>query len=228
MGLADGIAVIETAPKDEPERTVFSEKFACPVSGFTIAEIEPRLFSFNAPFGACPECDGLGVELFFDEALMVPDENLSLLEGAIAPWSKAKQPSPYLRQTMEALAKHYGFSQSKPWAKLPANVRQVLLYGSGDEEIKFRYDDGGRVYSVSRPFEGVVPNMERRYRETDSAWIREEFERYQGNRFCHACERAPAEARGIGRQDRQGAYRDGDGAESSARRWTGSRRCRGC
>jgi excinuclease ABC subunit A len=189
LGLADGIAIVETAPKKgDPERTVFSEKFACPVSGFSIPEIEPRLFSFNAPFGACPDCDGLGMELFFDERLIVPDENISLLEGALAPWAKSKQPSPYQRQTIDALSVHYGFSQSKPWSKLPKAAQQVLLYGSGTEEIKFRYDDGGRVYSVKRPFEGVVPNMERRYRETDSAWIREEFERYQGTRFCETCQ----------------------------------------
>ncbi len=188
LGLADGIAIVETAPKEgDPERTVFSEKFACPVSGFSIPEIEPRLFSFNAPFGACPDCDGLGVELYFDERLIVPDENISLMEGAIAPWSKQKQPSPYQRQTLEALGDHYKFTQSKPWSKLPKKARDVLLWGSGTEEIAFRYDDGGRVYKVSRPFEGVIPNMERRYRETDSAWIREEFERYQGTRFCESC-----------------------------------------
>ncbi len=187
LGLADGIAVLETAPKEgDPERTVFSEKFACPVSGFSIPEIEPRLFSFNAPFGACPACDGLGVELYFDERLVVPDDSISLMEGALAPWSKSK--TPYFRQTLEAIAEHYGFSYTTPWRKLPERARQLMLYGSGKEEIKFRYDDGGRVYSVTRPFEGVVPNMERRYRETDSSWVREEFERYQGTRFCEACE----------------------------------------
>ncbi|MFC2967139.1 excinuclease ABC subunit UvrA [Acidimangrovimonas pyrenivorans] len=186
LDLADGIAILETAPReDDPERITFSEKFACPVSGFTIPEIEPRLFSFNAPFGACPDCDGLGVELFFDERLVVPDAALKLADGAIAPWRKGK--SPYFLQTIEALAKHYGFDRRKPWKDLPKNVQQVLLYGSGDEEIQFRYDEGGRVYQVSRVFEGVIPNMERRYRETDSAWVREEFERYQNNRPCHAC-----------------------------------------
>ncbi len=188
LGLADGIAIIETAPKEgegEPERITFSEKFACPVSGFSIPEIEPRLFSFNAPFGACPDCDGLGVELYFDERLVVPDERLSLLDGALAPWSKSK--TPYFRQTVEALAKHFGVSPNKPWDKLTKAFQQVMLYGSGEEEIRFRYDDGGRVYEVSRPFEGVIPNMERRYRETDSAWIREEFERYQANRPCGTC-----------------------------------------
>ncbi|MEM8992143.1 MAG: excinuclease ABC subunit UvrA [Pseudomonadota bacterium] len=192
LALADGIAIIETAPSagddgvvPEAERITFSEKFACPVSGFTIAEIEPRLFSFNAPFGACPSCDGLGVELYFDEKLIVPDDTLSLMEGALAPWSKSK--TPYFRQTLEALAKHYDFSHATAWRDLPAHVRQVMLYGSGNDEIPFRYDDGGRVYQVKRTFEGVVPNMERRWRETDSAWIREEFERYQANRPCGAC-----------------------------------------
>ncbi|KZY06007.1 MULTISPECIES: excinuclease ABC subunit UvrA [unclassified Sulfitobacter] len=186
LDLADGIAVIETAPAEgEPERTTFSEKFACPVSGFTIPEIEPRLFSFNAPFGACPSCDGLGVELFFDERLVVPDQNLKIYDGALAPWRKGK--SPYFKQTIEAIAKHYQFNQSTRWKDLPEKVQQVFLYGSGKEEIKFRYDEGGRVYEVSRVFEGVIPNMERRYRETDSNWIREEFERYQNNRPCGTC-----------------------------------------
>ncbi len=186
LDLADGIAVLETAPREgEPERHTFSENFACPVSGFTIPEIEPRLFSFNAPFGACPECGGLGAELFFDERLVVPDSNLKILDGAIAPWRKGK--SPYFTQTVQAIAKHYGVDPNARWKDLPAHVRQVFLYGSGDEEIRFRYDEGGRVYNVTRSFEGVIPNMERRYRETDSAWIREEFERYQNNRPCGAC-----------------------------------------
>ncbi len=184
LDLADGIAILETAT-DEPERHVFSEKFACPVSGFTIPEIEPRLFSFNAPFGACPECDGLGVELFFDEQLVVPDKILTLYNGALAPWRKGK--SPYFLQTIESIAKHYKFNKSTPWKDLPADVQHVFLRGSGDTEIKFRYDEGGRVYEVSRAFEGVIPNMQRRYRETDSNWIREEFERYQNNRSCKTC-----------------------------------------
>ncbi|MDW3183946.1 excinuclease ABC subunit UvrA [Roseobacter sp.] len=186
LDLADGIAILETAPSEgDPERTTFSEKFACPVSGFTIPEIEPRLFSFNAPFGACPECDGLGVELFFDERLVVPDQNLKIADGALAPWRKGK--SPYFLQTIEAIAKHYKFKQSTKWKDLPEKVQQVFLYGSGEEEIAFRYDEGGRVYQVTRTFEGVIPNMERRYRETDSNWIREEFERYQNNRSCGSC-----------------------------------------
>ncbi len=187
LDLADGIAILETAPTEgEPERITFSENFACPVSGFTIPEIEPRLFSFNAPFGACPKCDGLGVELFFDERLVVPDHDVTLADGALAPWRKGK--SPYLLQTIEAIARHYEFDRSLKWKDIPAHVRKVLLYGSGDEEIRFRYDDGGRVYQVSRAFEGVIPNMERRYRETDSNWVREEFERYQNNRPCGPCD----------------------------------------
>ncbi len=188
LGLADGIAVIETAPSEgDPVQTVFSEKFACPVSGFTIAEIEPRLFSFNAPFGACPTCDGLGKELFFDEKLVVPDVSMSLMAGAIAPWSKQKNPSPYYKQTLEAIANAFEFSVNDKWKDLPPFVQQLLLQGSGEQKIKFRYDDGGRVYEVNRVFEGVIPNMERRYRETDSNWVREEFERYQSNRPCADC-----------------------------------------
>lgn len=188
LDLADGIAILETAPREgegEIERLTFSENFACPVSGFTIPEIEPRLFSFNAPFGACPHCDGLGVELFFDERLVVPDASLKVADGAIAPWRKGK--TPYFLQTIEAIAKHYEFKASSPWKDIPDHVKEVFLRGSGEEEIKFRYDEGGRVYEVTRAFEGVIPNMERRYRETDSNWIREEFERYQNNRHCGTC-----------------------------------------
>ena len=187
LDLASGIAILETAPKEgDPERITFSENFACPVSGFTIPEIEPRLFSFNAPFGACPDCGGLGAELFFDERLVVPDAALTLAKGALAPWRKGK--SPYFLQTIEAIADHYEFDAKTPWVDLPAHVRQVFLHGSGGEDITFRYDEGGRVYTVSRPFEGVVPNMERRYRETESNWVREEFERYQNSRRCGTCE----------------------------------------
>jgi excinuclease ABC subunit A len=188
LDLAQGIAVLEMAEAAEgaaPERITFSENFACPVSGFTIPEIEPRLFSFNAPFGACPACDGLGVELFFDERLIVPDQALSLQAGAIAPWRKGK--TPYFTQTVEALARHYGFDARTPWRDLPGQVRDVLLHGSGGEEIAFRFDEGGRVYTVKRAFEGVIPNMERRWKETDSAWLREEFERYQNHRPCSTC-----------------------------------------
>ncbi len=187
LNLADGIAILETAPSGgDPERLTFSENFACPVSGFTIPSIEPRLFSFNAPLGACPECGGLGVELYFDARLVVPDESLSLYGGALAPWSKGK--SPYYRQTIEAIAKHYGFKGSAAWRDLPQDMQRVMLQGSSGDEIKFRYDEGGRVYEISRPFEGVIPNMMRRYRETDSNWVREEFERYQNNRHCGECD----------------------------------------
>jgi len=185
LDLADGIAIFETIDDRTSSRMTFSEKFACPVSGFTIPEIEPRLFSFNAPYGACPNCDGLGVELFFDERLMVPDGKLSLVDGAIAPWRKGK--SPYFLQTIESLSAFYGFNPKSNWDKLAENVKQLMLYGSQEQEISFRYDEGGRVYNVSRTFEGVIPNMERRYRETDSSWIREEFERYQNNRACGHC-----------------------------------------
>ncbi|MCC5972003.1 MAG: excinuclease ABC subunit UvrA [Pararhodobacter sp.] len=188
LDLAQGIAVLElaqTTEGKEPERITFSENFACPVSGFTIPEIEPRLFSFNAPYGACPACDGLGVELFFDERLVVPDAMLRLEDGAIAPWRKGK--SPYFLQTIESLAKHFKFDARAPWRDLPEKVKDVLLYGSKGEELSFRYDEGGRVYNVTRAFEGVIPNMVRRYKETDSAWVREEFERYQNNRPCSTC-----------------------------------------
>ncbi len=186
LNLADGIAIIETAPAEgEGARITYSENFACPVSGFTIPEIEPRLFSFNAPFGACPVCDGLGMELFFDERLVVPDQGLTLLQGAIAPWAKSK--SPYFTQTIEALSKHYAFDKKAKWVDLPEKVKDLFLYGSKGEEITFRYDEGGRIYQVARVFEGVIPNMERRYRETDSAWSREDMERFQNNRPCGSC-----------------------------------------
>ncbi len=186
LNLADGIAVVELAPAEgEGARITYSEKFACPVSGFTIAEIEPRLFSFNAPFGACPACDGLGMELFFDERLIVPDQGLTLVQGAIAPWAKSK--SPYFLQTIDAMATHYGFDKKKKWKDLPDTVKQVFLRGSGGDEIEFRYDEGGRVYQVKRVFEGVVPNLERRYKETDSTWSREDMERFQNNQPCGTC-----------------------------------------
>ena len=187
LDLADGIAILETVVEnEEPQRYTFSENFACPVSGFTIPEIEPRLFSFNAPFGACPDCDGLGAELFFDERLVVPDQELKISDGALAPWRKGK--SPYFLQTIEALANHYNFDFNAKWKSITKSVQQVFLYGSGEEEILFRYDEGGRVYQVKRTFEGIIPNMERRYKETDSSWIREEFESYQNKRPCETCE----------------------------------------
>jgi excinuclease ABC subunit A len=189
LGLADGIAVAEWAKPEtegeEPRRITFSEKFACPVSGFTIAEIEPRLFSFNNPFGACPVCDGLGVKLAFDADLVIPDRDKTLHKGAVAPWSRG--PSPLYTQTLQALALHYGFSMDKPWRELPEKARNVILNGTGSEKIKFVYDDNARKYEVSKPFEGVVPNLDRRWRETDSAWVREELGRFQSETPCEAC-----------------------------------------
>jgi excinuclease ABC subunit A len=188
LNLADGIATAEwaSAPEgEEPRRIVFSEKFACPVSGFTISEIEPRLFSFNNPFGACPVCDGLGVKLAFDADLVIPDRDKSLHKGAVAPWSRG--PSPLYTQTLQALALHYGFSMDKPWRDLPEKAHQVILHGTGSEKIKFVYDDNARKYEVSKPFEGVIPNLDRRWRETDSAWVREELGRFQSETPCEAC-----------------------------------------
>jgi excinuclease ABC subunit A len=190
LRLAEGIAVAEWADKAEGEtearRIIFSEKFACPVSGFTISEIEPRLFSFNNPYGACPVCDGLGAKLAFDADMVVPDKDKALHKGAVAPW--AKGPSPLYTQTLQALARHYGFSMDEPWRTLPEAARNVVLYGSGSEKIKFVYDDNARKYEVSKTFEGVLPNLERRWRETDSAWVREELGRYQSETPCLACE----------------------------------------
>ncbi len=190
LKLADGIAVAEWADiaegQTEPRRMIFSEKFACPVSGFTISEIEPRLFSFNNPFGACPTCDGLGARLTFDGDRIVPDRSRTLHGGAIAPWSKG--PSPLYTQTLQALARHYGFSMDAPWSDLPEAARKVVLQGSGGEKILFVYDDNARKYEVNKTFEGVLPNLERRWRETDSAWVREELGRFQSETPCEACE----------------------------------------
>ncbi len=189
LELADGLAVIEFADKaegeDEPKRILFSSKFACPVSGFTIAEIEPRLFSFNNPHGACPVCGGLGSELRVDPSLVVPDPKLTLKRGAIAPWAKSS--SPYYLQTLDALGKHYKFRLDRPWSELPEAARHAILYGSGAEEIRFAYDDGLRAYEVRKPFEGVVSNLDRRYKETESEWSREEIQRYMSATPCEAC-----------------------------------------
>jgi len=189
LELADGLAIVEfaDAPADggEPRRIVFSSKFACPVSGFTIPEIEPRLFSFNNPYGACPVCGGLGSELTVDASLVVPDPRLSLRKGAVAPWAKSS--SPYYLQTLEALGRHFKFRLDVAWANLPEKAREVILNGSGDEEVRFAYDDGLRAYEVKKPFEGVVKNLERRYRETESEWSREEIERFMTATPCVAC-----------------------------------------
>ena len=183
LDLADGLAMVETA--DGGEATTFSARFACPVSGFTIAEIEPRLFSFNNPFGACPSCDGLGDQLYFDPALSVPDENLNLRDGAIAPWSRTT--SPYYTQTLDSLARHFKVSTTYPWHELHEKVQKAILFGTGKTPVEMHYDDGLRSYKTKKPFEGVIPNMERRYRETGSAWVREELERYQNVTTCEAC-----------------------------------------
>ncbi len=183
LGLSDGIAYAENA--DTKERTVFSSRFACPVSGFTIEEIEPRLFSFNSPHGACPKCDGLGTESVFDPALVVPDERRSLAEGVIAPWSGAQ--SPYYDQTLQSLARHFKVSSRTPWRELPRAVCDAILFGTGDTPVAFAYKDGVRSYTVTKPFEGAIRNLQRRFQETDSVWVREELARYQAEKPCDAC-----------------------------------------
>ncbi len=202
LRLADGLAVAEFADRPLPdsetseasanksknethERLVFSEKFACPVSGFTISEIEPRLFSFNNPFGACPTCDGLGTQRAIDRGLIVPDDTLSLRKGAIAPWAKSS--SPYYIQTLQALGKAYDFKVGDKWCDLDEAAQNVVLFGTGERKVTFDYDDGLRSYQTTKTFEGVVPNLERRWRETDSSWAREEIERYMSATPCPAC-----------------------------------------
>lgn len=189
LKLADGIAVAEyadgTGDDGKPRRILFSEKFACPVSGFTIPEIEPRLFSFNNPHGACPVCGGIGHEQKVDPHLVVPDESLSLKNGAIAPW--AKSTSPFYMQTLDALARAFGFKLTVPWRDLPPIAHDVILNGTGKQEIPFVYDDGLRSYQTTKTFEGVVPNLERRWKETESDWSREEIERYFSAAACQAC-----------------------------------------
>jgi excinuclease ABC subunit A len=169
------------------ERITFSARFACPVSGFQIDEIEPRLFSFNAPAGACPKCDGLGTELKFEANLVVPDGELSLNDGAVYPWARTGASSPYYLQTLQAIAKHYKVSMATAWAKLPIKVREAILYGTGDEEISFTYQDGLRSFTSEKAFEGVINNIARRFKETDSDWVREELSRYQNAHPCDAC-----------------------------------------
>ncbi len=183
LGVGDGIIVVENA--DDGERTLFSARFSCPVSGFTIEEIEPRLFSFNNPFGACPTCDGLGTRMYFDAALVVPDGRLSLAAGAVAPWARAS--SPYYDQALESLARHFEASTGTPFDELPERVREAILTGTGDEPVTMNYHDGDRAYSTTKPFEGVIPNLDRRWRETDSSWLREELGRYQSVAPCETC-----------------------------------------
>ncbi len=183
LELADGLAIAEDVKSGE--RTTFSAKFACPVSGFTIEEIEPRLFSFNNPFGACPACDGLGVSMNFSEELVVPDDRLTLRNGAIAPWAGSS--SQYYIQTLESLGRHYGFGLDQAFKDLPEAARHAILYGSGTKAVPMHFEDGLRSYSTERPFEGVIPNMERRFRETDSSWVREELSRFQITAPCDCC-----------------------------------------
>ncbi len=184
-GEATAKKVAKIHDKSGPERILFSEKFACPVSGFTIPEIEPRLFSFNNPYGACPACGGLGIEQHVDEDLVIPDKELTLRRGAIAPWAKSS--SPYYVQTLTALAKFYKFTLDTKWKDLPKKTQAAILHGSGEDEIKFSYEDGVRSYDTKKPFEGVVTNINRRYRETDSEWAREELAKYFSDVPCEAC-----------------------------------------
>ncbi len=170
-----------------PGRITFSEKFACPVSGFTIAEIEPRLFSFNAPQGACPACDGLGEKLYFDPELIVPNESLSIKQGAVVPWAKSNPPSPYYMQVLSSVARHYGFRLDTPWHELPEEVRDIILHGSRGTVIRLTFMDGRKSYDVQKTFNGVVGNLERRLLQTESAWMREELSKYQGTAPCETC-----------------------------------------
>src|SRR3954453_470482 len=202
LELADGIAIIEFAEESasssagpapeggkgksaDSRRINFSSKFACPVSGFTISGVGPRLFSFNNPFGACPLCGGLGSEQKVDADLVVPNPKLTLRKGAVAPW--ARSTSPYYQQTLDALGKHYKFRMDTPFENLPRKAQDVILYGSDEEPIRFSYDDGLRAYDVKKPFEGVVRNLQRRYLETESEWAREEIGRYMAATPCTAC-----------------------------------------
>jgi excinuclease ABC subunit A len=191
LSLSDGLVYVEHVNENMPkehqkeEKIIFSSKFACPESGFTIEEIEPRLFSFNSPYGACSECEGLGVDLYIDPKLVVPDERLSLIDGAIKPWANSS--SLYYAQTLAAIASHYKFSLDTEWKKLSKQHQDIILYGSDNEEIKFSYDDGYEKYSNKKKFEGVINNLERRYLETDSDWKKEEIEQYQNEKICERC-----------------------------------------
>jgi excinuclease ABC subunit A len=197
LGLSEGLAIAEIVgfPEDADKKKIgtleagsritFSSKFACPVSGFTLEEVEPRLFSFNSPFGACKECDGLGSEMSFDADLVVPDESISLYDGAIAPW--ANSTSKYYIQTIDGLSAHYGFSVNKPFRDLPEHVRDVILYGSGDEIVRIAYQDGFRSYTSKKPFEGVIPNLTRRWQETESDWVRDELAKFHRSVPCQSC-----------------------------------------
>jgi excinuclease ABC subunit A len=214
LKLAEGLAYLDPADPDEPKgtertgvaaaleeaaerqilathappgRITFSEKFACPVSGFTIAEIEPRLFSFNAPQGACPACDGLGEKLEFDEDLVVPNHALSIQKGAVVPWAKSQPPSPYYMQVLGSLARAYDFDLNTPWRDLPEEAREVVLRGTRGKPVTLRFVDGRKSYEVKKPFEGVLGNLERRMMSTESAWMREELSKYQASHPCETC-----------------------------------------
>jgi len=191
INLSNGLLFVEyeneTLPKKfrKLEKIIFSTKFACPESGFTIEEIEPRLFSFNSPYGACEECEGIGIKLNVDPKLVVPDEKKAISDGAVEPWSKTT--TLYYAQTLASLAKHYGFSLDEKWNKLSKKIKDIILFGSDNEEIKFSYDDGYEKYSYKKTFEGVINNLERRYLETDSDWKREEISQYQSDSNCEKC-----------------------------------------
>jgi excinuclease ABC subunit A len=201
LKLADGLAYVDPADPVEPHtpkseilgnnapdgRIVFSEKFACPVSGFTISEIEPRLFSFNAPQGACPACDGLGEKLLFDEDLVVPNHMLSIKKGAVVPWAKSNPPSPYYMQVLGSLAREFKFDIETPWSDLPPDVQSTILHGSKGKPVTLTFIDGKKKYDVSKPFEGVIGNLNRRMLQTDSAWMREELSKYQSAAPCEVC-----------------------------------------
>jgi excinuclease ABC subunit A len=205
LKLADGLAFVDLADgnvpgREEeeaggamkgtglpPNRIVFSEKFACPVSGFTLEAIEPRLFSFNAPQGACPACDGLGEKLLFDAQLVVPNENLTLKQGAIVPWAKSNPPSPYYMQVLGSLAKAFGFNLTTPWQELPGEVQLIILHGTGGKKVPLTFIDGRKSYTVDKAFEGVIGNLNRRVLQTESAWMREELGKYQTAQPCEVC-----------------------------------------
>jgi excinuclease ABC subunit A len=201
LKLADGLAYIDPADPVEPHtpksevlgdnapagRIVFSEKFACPISGFTIAEIEPRLFSFNAPQGACPACDGLGEKLLFDEDLVVPNHDLSIKKGAVVPWAKSNPPSPYYMQVLGSLAREYKFDLDTPWKDLHPETQDVILFGTKGKAVTLTFVDGKKSYDVKKPFEGVIGNLNRRLLQTESAWMREELGKYQSSRPCEVC-----------------------------------------
>jgi excinuclease ABC subunit A len=191
VNLSNGLVFVEYENETLPqkfrkiEKLIYSTKFACPESGFTIEEIEPRLFSFNSPYGACAECEGIGIKLNVDPNLVVPDERKSIGDGAIEPW--AKSTTLYYAQTLASIAKHYGFSLDEKWKKLPKKIKDVILFGSDEEEIKFNYDDGYEKYSHKKTFEGVVNNLERRFLESDSEWKREAISEYQSDSACEGC-----------------------------------------